>query len=150
MLLRKEKYYVYFFKAEDGIRDIGVTGVQTCALPISEIAELEATEPEMEPSTAEEPPVQAATQDLGGPAPEVQEERAQVEESAQTGEPAPTAEPAPSSESAAEEVDREEPTLAEERSSESFFDRERGGTSSQEGEQDSRIFRASRFLRRRE
>jgi len=23
-----------FFKAEDGIRDIGVTGVQTCALPI--------------------------------------------------------------------------------------------------------------------
>ena len=116
----------------------------------SEIAELEATEPEMEPSTAEEPPVQAATQDLGGPAPEVQEERAQVEESAQTGEPAPTAEPAPSSEPAAEEVDREEPTLAEERSSESFFDRERGGTSSQEGEQDSRIFRASRFLRRRE
>src|SRR3712207_9518680 len=31
------KYYytVFFFlKAEDGIRDIGVTGVQTCALPI--------------------------------------------------------------------------------------------------------------------
>src|SRR3712207_9296737 len=25
---------VYFFQAEDGIRDIGVTGVQTCALPI--------------------------------------------------------------------------------------------------------------------
>src|SRR3712207_8938317 len=25
----------YFFQAEDGIRDIGVTGVQTCALPIS-------------------------------------------------------------------------------------------------------------------
>src|SRR3712207_1696281 len=24
----------YFFQAEDGIRDIGVTGVQTCALPI--------------------------------------------------------------------------------------------------------------------
>src|SRR3712207_9120570 len=24
-----------FFQAEDGIRDIGVTGVQTCALPIS-------------------------------------------------------------------------------------------------------------------
>ena len=23
-----------FFQAEDGIRDIGVTGVQTCALPI--------------------------------------------------------------------------------------------------------------------
>src|SRR6476620_12158304 len=27
--------FVVFFQAEDGIRDIGVTGVQTCALPIS-------------------------------------------------------------------------------------------------------------------
>src|SRR3712207_8867528 len=27
---------VFFFQAEDGIRDIGVTGVQTCALPIWE------------------------------------------------------------------------------------------------------------------
>src|SRR3712207_7301819 len=27
-------YYLFFFQAEDGIRDIGVTGVQTCALPI--------------------------------------------------------------------------------------------------------------------
>src|SRR3712207_8341705 len=27
--------FVFFFQAEDGIRDIGVTGVQTCALPIS-------------------------------------------------------------------------------------------------------------------
>src|SRR3712207_9343383 len=25
----------FFFQAEDGIRDIGVTGVRTCALPIS-------------------------------------------------------------------------------------------------------------------
>src|SRR3712207_7116561 len=29
---------LFFFQAEDGIRDIGVTGVQTCALPISAIA----------------------------------------------------------------------------------------------------------------
>jgi cell division initiation protein len=138
----------------------------------SEIAELEATEPEMEPSTAEEPPVQAATQDLGS-ASEIRDEPTQVEEPAQTDETAsidepaadehapkdepaptdesaPTDEPAPSSEPAAEEVDSEEPTLAEERSSESFFDRQEGGSSSQEGEQDSRIFRASRFLRRRE
>src|SRR3712207_8085224 len=28
----------FFFQAEDGIRDIGVTGVQTCALPISDRA----------------------------------------------------------------------------------------------------------------
>src|SRR5207249_6020753 len=28
-------YVVFFFQAEDGIRDRNVTGVQTCALPIS-------------------------------------------------------------------------------------------------------------------
>src|SRR5256884_2735412 len=28
-------YYYFFFQAEDGIRDVAVTGVQTCALPIS-------------------------------------------------------------------------------------------------------------------
>src|SRR2546430_13385307 len=27
--------YFFFFQAEDGIRDLTVTGVQTCALPIS-------------------------------------------------------------------------------------------------------------------
>src|SRR2546422_6080612 len=31
MLLR---LFVFFFQAEDGIRDVAVTGVQTCALPI--------------------------------------------------------------------------------------------------------------------
>src|SRR3712207_8912690 len=30
----------FFFQAEDGIRDIGVTGVQTCALPIYPSADL--------------------------------------------------------------------------------------------------------------
>jgi cell division initiation protein len=49
----------------------------------------------------------------------------------------------PPSTEAASEVEREEPSLAEESSSQHFFDRE--------GEQsDSRIFKASRFLRRRE
>src|SRR2546430_7437973 len=28
-------YFFFFFQAEDGIRDLTVTGVQTCALPIS-------------------------------------------------------------------------------------------------------------------
>src|SRR2546422_144366 len=28
-------HYFFFFQAEDGIRDVAVTGVQTCALPIS-------------------------------------------------------------------------------------------------------------------
>src|SRR3712207_1304227 len=32
-----EILFFFFFQAEDGIRDIGVTGVQTCALPISDI-----------------------------------------------------------------------------------------------------------------
>src|SRR2546430_13405456 len=27
-------FYFFFFQAEDGIRDLTVTGVQTCALPI--------------------------------------------------------------------------------------------------------------------
>src|SRR3712207_632034 len=35
---RKVQFSVFFFQAEDGIRDIGVTGVQTCALPISMFA----------------------------------------------------------------------------------------------------------------
>src|SRR2546430_7610677 len=30
-----ECVYFFFFQAEDGIRDLTVTGVQTCALPIS-------------------------------------------------------------------------------------------------------------------
>src|SRR2546427_9615722 len=29
-------FCVFFFQAEDGIRDLTVTGVQTCALPISD------------------------------------------------------------------------------------------------------------------
>src|SRR5699024_11700908 len=29
--------FFFFFQAEDGIRDRNVTGVQTCALPISEL-----------------------------------------------------------------------------------------------------------------
>src|SRR2546422_7811805 len=35
-------FFFFFFQAEDGIRDVAVTGVQTCALPIwiSSCAEL--------------------------------------------------------------------------------------------------------------
>src|SRR2546430_3874248 len=32
--------FFFFFQAEDGIRDLTVTGVQTCALPISQLAAL--------------------------------------------------------------------------------------------------------------
>src|SRR5688572_31217544 len=33
--MRKCVIFFFFFQAEDGIRDLTVTGVQTCALPIS-------------------------------------------------------------------------------------------------------------------
>src|SRR3989475_9277918 len=36
-------YFFFFFQAEDGIRDLTVTGVQTCALPISFARRLRAT-----------------------------------------------------------------------------------------------------------
>src|SRR2546430_14712959 len=37
MMLRREAgRFFFFFQAEDGIRDLTVTGVQTCALPIYE------------------------------------------------------------------------------------------------------------------
>src|SRR5256884_3111169 len=32
-----ESWLIFFFQAEDGIRDVAVTGVQTCALPISAV-----------------------------------------------------------------------------------------------------------------
>ena len=35
----EEECYLIFFQAEDGIRDDLVTGVQTCALPISSLLE---------------------------------------------------------------------------------------------------------------
>src|SRR2546430_4422091 len=37
-MYRGERWFrvFFFFQAEDGIRDLTVTGVQTCALPISE------------------------------------------------------------------------------------------------------------------
>src|SRR3712207_7589419 len=34
IIVLEVSYFFFFFQAEDGIRDIGVTGVQTCALPI--------------------------------------------------------------------------------------------------------------------
>src|SRR3712207_8561261 len=47
IILYKMNHYViffFFFQAEDGIRDIGVTGVQTCTLPIWVRATIESTE----------------------------------------------------------------------------------------------------------
>jgi cell division initiation protein len=117
--------------------------------------EPEVEEPEVEPSTAqEEEPHTVSHEPEAQPVAEeetVIEEPAAVEEPApadESEEPAATEEPAPEEEPAAADVERDEPSLAEERSSQSFFDREEG--TSEEGERDNRIFRASRFLRRRE
>src|SRR5690606_6391133 len=38
-------YIVFFFQAEDGIRDFHVTGVQTCALPISTVISMAGIKP---------------------------------------------------------------------------------------------------------
>ena len=40
-------FFFFFFQAEDGIRDYKVTGVQTCALPISRCEEKECEFTEM-------------------------------------------------------------------------------------------------------
>src|SRR2546428_7540805 len=37
IMTQESNYVFFFFQAEDGIRDLIVTGVQTCALPISEL-----------------------------------------------------------------------------------------------------------------
>src|SRR2546430_6401479 len=38
-------FFFFFFQAEDGIRDLTVTGVQTCALPISVIGQRDRDRP---------------------------------------------------------------------------------------------------------
>src|SRR2546427_10489026 len=43
-------FFFFFFQAEDGIRDLTVTGVQTCALPISPDQRLEIAAGEIGPA----------------------------------------------------------------------------------------------------
>src|SRR5256885_5184677 len=47
---KSKRSYIFFFQAEDGIRDYKVTGVQTCALPIS-VRKLSSTTPRNHAST---------------------------------------------------------------------------------------------------
>src|SRR2546430_8634991 len=47
--------YVFFFQAEDGIRDLTVTGVQTCALPIYPGAALESKQSVMVADVHQDP-----------------------------------------------------------------------------------------------
>src|SRR2546430_4896958 len=39
---RHDFFFFFFFQAEDGIRDLTVTGVQTCALPICGVGDISA------------------------------------------------------------------------------------------------------------
>ena len=107
------------------IQDIGsAADEQPTAVIRAEGSEPLADEPETEEPISEHP--------------EVVEPSTAQDETDQTG-----AVQEPPSTEAASEVEREEPSLAEESSSQHFFDRE-------SEQSDSRIFRASRFLRRRE
>src|SRR2546429_1410403 len=40
LFISRDMIVFFFFQAEDGIRDVAVTGVQTCALPISTLLEV--------------------------------------------------------------------------------------------------------------
>src|SRR5690348_851535 len=53
-------FFFFFFQAEDGIRDGRVTGVQTCALPISEVPRVVRLVRSIVLSVREEPYVEAA------------------------------------------------------------------------------------------
>jgi cell division initiation protein len=109
------------------------------SFPAPEQYETETQVPEMEPSTEVQPSA------------EMQPSAAQGD----AGVEAAPSEPAVEQPASAEEVEREEPSLSEEHSlaeesrSQEFFDREEGA-SPEEDRRESRIFRASRFLRRRE
>src|SRR3712207_5948111 len=54
---------IFFFQAEDGIRDIGVTGVQTCALPISLLVQIRHGAPADVFASAAEEEMDAAVED---------------------------------------------------------------------------------------
>jgi cell division initiation protein len=101
--------------------------------------ETETQEPEMEPSTEVQP------------SPEMEPSAAQGSAEVETAPSEPAVEQPPP----AGEVEREETSLAEEHSlakesrSQEFFDRDQGAAPEQD-RRDNRIFRASRFLRRRE
>src|SRR5690606_40404129 len=54
----------FFFQAEDGIRDFHVTGVQTCALPISTACTMPSTSAAMKaPASEPNPPITTTTKE---------------------------------------------------------------------------------------
>src|SRR5690606_40425344 len=59
-VVRCNYLFLFFFQAEDGIRDFHVTGVQTCALPISEAAAVAPAAPQPASQHEEKRPEPAA------------------------------------------------------------------------------------------
>src|SRR5205085_3741833 len=53
-------FIFFFFQAEDGIRDLTVTGVQTCALPISQVSKRLTVRVNVNPSYTDENLVQSS------------------------------------------------------------------------------------------
>jgi cell division initiation protein len=97
------------------------------------------------PLSEEQPTEVLRSEDMGPLGEEPEEPPVEEVEPSTAGDETQQFEEPPVSEPAEEvEVNQEETSLAEERSSEEFFDRE------QADQGDSRVFRASRFLRRRE
>src|SRR6266576_4802896 len=73
LLGNNQGFFVFFFQADDGIRDLYVTGVQTCALPIFGGTELVGPARELAAGTFYRPPagdrksvVEGKSVDLGG------------------------------------------------------------------------------------
>src|SRR5437764_6214449 len=66
--LRVSVAFFFFFQAEDGIRDTSVTGVETCALPISDDAPPHLAVPDS-PSTARYSSSEGADDPSGVPLP---------------------------------------------------------------------------------
>src|SRR3712207_8612064 len=74
-----KEVYFFFFQAEDGIRDIGVTGVQTCALPILDPAPEERDEAEGEETRGGAAEAAPCAGKSAPPAPEARARRASME-----------------------------------------------------------------------
>src|SRR6266511_4579340 len=57
--------YFFFFQAEDGIRDFHVTGVQTCALPISLLTRIAHAPSQIVVTTNYDYGLEAAAREIG-------------------------------------------------------------------------------------
>src|SRR2546429_3171626 len=64
LIARQLVFIFFFFQAEDGIRDVAVTGVQTCALPIFDSSKRSGSMPAEPPRVALRPNLPAVEQSV--------------------------------------------------------------------------------------